>query len=52
MSVLQMWRLVQVIDTPVTPIAFSLAMVGGGPGGVRMLDMAKRFDSGESLTYT
>ena len=52
MSVLQLWHLVQVTDTPVTPIAFRLATVGGGPGGVRLLDMAKRFDSEEGLTYT
>jgi hypothetical protein len=51
-SVLQFWHLVHVTDTPVTPIAFRLARVGGGPGGVRLLGMAKRFDSEEGLTYT
>jgi hypothetical protein len=37
--VLQLGHLVRVTDTPVTLIAFKLAMVGGGPGGVRYADM-------------
>ena len=50
-SVLQLWHLVHVTDTPVTPIAFRLAIVGGGPGVVRWSGMAERFDSKRNPSY-